>query len=88
MIDPLDPRMLRRPPRFEKIERTFADKLVAQWPGFAGLLSMGMGGLTFLAFRDTSSYLATRGAAVFFAIGVAGIGYWALVNRNDDYSSL
>ena len=40
MIDPLDPRMLRRPPRFEKIERTFTDKLVAQWPGFAGLLDV------------------------------------------------
>jgi uncharacterized membrane protein HdeD (DUF308 family) len=80
--------MLRRPPRFVKHERTFAEKLFAQWPGFIGLLSMAVGGLIFLAFRDTSSYLATRGAAIFFALGVAGIGYWALANRNDDYNSV
>ena len=87
-MDPLDPRMLRRPPRFEKPKRTFAEKLVAQWPGFAGLLSMIIGGVVFLALKDTSTYLATRGAAVFFALGVAGIGYWGLANRNDDYTSI
>jgi len=87
-MDPLDPRMLRRPPRFEKRERTFGEKLIAQWPGIAGLLSMCAGGLAFLIFKGSSEYLATRGAAVFFAFGVAGIGYWALANRNDDYSSL
>lgn len=87
-MDRDDPRLLRRPPRFEKHERTVAEKLLAQWPGFAGLLSMIAGGIIFLAFKDISGYIATRGAAFFFALGVAGIGYWALVNRNDDYSSV
>jgi len=87
-MDRDDPRLLRRPPRFEKVERTFAEKLLAQWPGFAGLLSMVIGGLIFLGFKDISGYIATRGSAFFFALGVAGIGYWALVNRNDDYSSV
>jgi hypothetical protein len=87
-MDPLDPRMLRRPPKFVKHERTFAEKLAAQWPGIAGLLSMCLGGLILLTARDTGSYLATRGAALFFALGAAGIGYWALANRNDDYNSV
>jgi hypothetical protein len=85
-MDPLDPRMLRRPPRFEKRERSFGEKLFAQWPGFAGFLSIGVACLVLLLFKDTSSYLATRGAALFFALGVAGIGYWGLANRNDDYN--
>jgi hypothetical protein len=80
--------MMRRPPQFEKRERTFTEKLAAQWPGLAGLLLMGTGGLIFLGMRNTSGYLATRGAAVCFAAGVAAIGYWALANRNDDYSSM
>jgi uncharacterized membrane protein len=85
-MDPLDPRMMRRAPRIEKHERTFAEKLIAQWPGIAGLLALGVAILLLIALRNTSSYLATRGAAVFFAIGLAGIGYWALANRNDDYN--
>jgi hypothetical protein len=88
MIDPLDPRMLRRVPRCEKPERTFIEKLAAQWPGLAGLLLMGIGALVFLGLRHTSMYLATRCSAVMIALGVGSLSYWALVNRNDDYSSV
>ncbi len=88
MIDPLDPRMLRRPPRFEKRERTFGEKLFAQWPALAGLLSMGLGGLLYLFFEHTSSYLATRSLAIFIAVGIGSFGYWAFANRNDDYTSV
>jgi hypothetical protein len=88
MIDPLDPRMLRRPPRFEKRERTFGEKVAAQWPAFAGLLLMCVGVLVFLVLRHTSDWLATRCPAIFIAFGMGCLAYWALANRNDDYTSV
>jgi hypothetical protein len=88
MIGPLDPRMLRRVPRCETPERTFSDKLSAQWPAFAGLLLMGLGVLVFLVLRNTSDWLATRCPAVFIAAGMGLLAYWALANRNDDYTSV
>jgi hypothetical protein len=80
--------MLRRPPRFEKQERTFVEKLLAQWAGLLGLLLLGIGALLFLGLRYTSMYLATRCSALVIAFGVGCLGYWAFTNHNDDYTSV
>ena len=68
-----------------KTKRSFGQMLVAQWPGFAGLLAIALGLLLIYEQRQTG-VIRTRFPLLLIGVGVAGILYWAFANRNDDYN--
>jgi hypothetical protein len=80
------PPQYRRPQMPEKPERSFGEKVAAQWPlGLAILLCLCGVGLFVLSAEYQIPY-GSRLALGSFVGGLAAFFYWALANRNDDYN--
>jgi hypothetical protein len=84
----------RRPtqePQSEKPRRTFGEKIVAQWPFFLGLGSIGAGLLVIRATFESGVIPGRRGGArlgmYLIAFGVVMILYWAFASdKSGDYN--
>ena len=77
-----------RPPKIqEKPPKSFADKLFAQWPAFAGFAAIAMG-LWYVWYTKTHPpyILYTRPVIYLCTAGVVMIMFWAFSNKNDDYN--
>lgn len=72
--------------RQQQYKRSFADKLVAQWPGFLGLVLVGAAMFWLWYVHTHGGIIFVKVVALMFGLGFASMGYWALANRNDDYN--
>ena len=62
------------------------EKLLAQWPGFAGFLLLALAGGYYWYVKTFPPHILYRN--VFIGLIVGGIvllGYWSLANRDSDY---
>ena len=79
----------RRPPQEpEKPKKTFAEKLMKQWPAFAGLACIAAGlGYVWYARTHPPYILYTRPVIWLCTAGVVMIMFWAFSSeKNDDYN--
>ena len=67
-------------------KRSFMQKLIAQWPGVLGLLSIGLGLLIIWQVHQNGQNANNRSGLIFIVIGIVGLGYWSFANRNDNYN--
>ena len=77
-----------RPPKLpDKPPRSFADKLAAQWPAFAGFAAIALG-LGYIWYTKTHPpyVLYTRPVIWLCGGGVVMIMFWAFSSKNDDYN--
>jgi hypothetical protein len=63
---------------------TTAEKIIAQWPGFAGLLCLAAaGGYIWYAKTYPPHIVYTRPLLMLFAGGMAFLGYWSLASSSN-----
>jgi cbb3-type cytochrome oxidase subunit 3 len=62
---------------------TGMEKLIAQWPGFVGLLLLAIAGAYYLYAKNTPPHtLYVRPFIGLIVAGIVFLGYWALANRD------
>jgi len=66
--------------------RSFVEKLIAQWPGVLGLLSAAVGIFIIWQVHQGGRHSGSRAGLVFIVIGLVLVGYWAMANRDDGYN--
>ena len=66
--------------------RSFIEKLIAQWPGILGLISAAIGVFIVWQVHQEGRHSGSRAGLAFIVIGVVLVGYWAMANRNDGYN--
>jgi high-affinity Fe2+/Pb2+ permease len=66
--------------------RSFVEKLIAQWPGALGLLSAAIGIFIIWQVHQGGRNSTSRAGLGFIVIGLVLVGYWALANRDDGYN--
>lgn len=61
---------------------SLSERLMAQWPGLAGFLIIGVDIFWVWYVHTFGGYISFGGVGLIFGVGIAALGYWSMANRN------